>query len=221
MKLAIADTKYITGIGSLEEAPTAQSLQFLDLDEALKMKWASDAHFVAYTTKGPRYRKAIAEQVIVTTKLLCFDCDNPEHARWDNAESVLAWFAKATELVPFFYAIYTTRSGGRIILKLIKYIDVREAQEIHKLMSIDLIKQGLNVDDSCSDWTRMFRLPYVVRDDEPTWNSDLIDLVIQEDMIYEPRMKPMFNKSKAAPAAVRKHYNNPQPTPEIRDLIWS
>ena len=214
MRLAVADTKYVTGSGSIEEAPTAQSLEILDIKEALTRKWASDAHFVPYSTKGPRYRKAIADQQKVVTQLLCFDCDNPRHQRWDSEESVLAWFAKATELVPFFYAIYTTRSGGRVMVKLDKPIDVREAQEIHKLMTLDLINRGLNVDAACSDWTRMFRLPYIIRDDVPSWDSELIDCVIEEKAVYVPKMKPLFNKRFKVKKATS------QPGPEVRDLVW-
>lgn len=210
----VAQTKYVKGIGTLED--TAPALTELPIKDALSRKWDSDAHFVTYTTHGPRYRKPIAELKSVKTEFLVFDCDNENHNPWQDSSDVIAWFDKAATLLPSFYTIYTTRSGGRIILYLKHALEVRAAEGLHSTLVKELRSKGLNVDPNCSDWPRMFRLPFVVRDGAATWKDPFVDCVIQEHKRFTPA-SAVPHQPRNKPSRI---YTRPQPGPEARELIW-
>lgn len=217
-KVGVAKHKRIKGIINPNEAGGVPQLELMTLREALETKWETDAHFVAYNTEGSRYRKAMASRGTVKTNILVFDCDNPDHERWHSTDEVIRWFDIVVEIVPHFFCVYTTRSGGRIILKLPKALDVRQAEIAHKNLVQDFIAKGLNVDAQCSDWTRLFRLPYVVRDGAPTWENPYTDMVFQ-DRLFKLEFTPDMPEVEEFISKV-KTFDLPQPGPEARDLVW-
>jgi hypothetical protein len=218
LRIRIAESKYVKGIGSLDE--TAYDLDEYDIDEALKTKWDSDAHFVTYESDGPRYRKTISYIQPVLTQLLVFDYDNQEHREWEDDDQVEAWMGVVNKVVDNYYAIYTTRSGGRIILRLANPINVRQAEILHKQIVSKWAEAGLEVDPNCSDWTRLFRLPFVVRDGKQTSESQFAMLQINGS-IYSPGLVPEIPIDRDIRDV--KNYivlSEPQPSPEARKLVW-
>jgi len=217
-KIGVANSIRIKGIYHPREACYVPQMLLMPLAEALNKRWGTDAHFACYNTEGSRYRKIMASRGGIRTKYLAFDCDNRNHDRWKNKDDVLTWFDTAMEIVPNFYCIYTTRSGGRIILRLVQELDVRQAEVLHKKLTLDFQNSGLNVDAACSDWTRFFRLPYVTRDGAPSWESEHIDVCLQEKS-YRPEFVPDMPESEEIISRL-KTYTIPQPGPEAKDLVW-
>lgn len=154
-----------------------------DLREALTREWPTDAHFTAYepleipvTNGAPgetmpvrHTRQAITEGIPARLNVLVGDVDGPGHQatpEWRTATearleaSGLAWYAtrngyRVVELLPATYVIENAHDEG---LWWEFYLGWREhLRESH----------GIEIDERCKDWTRIYRLPNVVRDGKP------------------------------------------------------
>ena len=216
MKVHVADTKYIRGISSPKDF--AAEMKPMGIKKAFETRWPTDAHFVAYNTTGPRYRKPYAELVEVTTQLLVFDLDNPNHKHWKNEAQVVEWFDTVIKKIPNFFCIYTTRAGGRLILKLPEPIDVRRAEVAHKMLCEEFIRMNIGIDTNCSDWTRFMRLPFVNRDGgDKLWMNPFID-VAWGDKEYKLSVLPEIPVT--AFKGNTKTLQIPQPGPVARELVW-
>ncbi len=169
-----------------EPAPPAESLE---LSEALRGRFAFDAHFAAYAPVGFRLRKCVLHQLpanydpqnalalaggAVQMQLACFDCDDKlahasdEPARlswrlefWRNALRALARHPGAF--------CYDTRGGARLLWRLPQPWPMStpaHAQEwscYYRGWCLYLSEAfGLQV-DALHDWTRLFRLPGAAR----------------------------------------------------------
>lgn len=122
-------------------------------------------------------------QRIVGT-MLALDFDLPEHVRWTDAhrEQVERLLAEASLRWPILNTptvFYTTSGGFRLVWVLSEAVDVHGPGGLEDLL-FGLVAQahiaGLTVDRACKDWTRLFRLPRVVRADKPaveaqTWQQ--------------------------------------------------
>jgi hypothetical protein len=199
------------------EQGKVQGLQTLPLDAALAEPWPTDAHFVTYRPTDPaietwpRCNKPILSELRVRgvdllTTMLVFDYDRPEHRAWDAAypapgiepdggPTTEQWYDGFIQCVskspPLdqWSCIYTTRNGARIIYVLSAPIPVDDAEQMHRAMVRRLRNAGVMVDAGCSDWTRVFRLPFVVRDGEPSWDRPLSDRMIFECR-WDQRLDP-------------------------------
>lgn len=154
-----------------------------DLRDALMREWPTDAHFTAYepieipvTNGAPgetmpvrHTRQAITEGIPARLNVLIGDVDGPGHQAtpgWRTATearleaSGLAWYAtrngyRVVELLPATYVIENARDEG---LWWEFYLGWREhLRETH----------GIEIDERCKDWTRIYRLPNVIRDGKP------------------------------------------------------
>lgn len=190
--LAVASTKYIAGISQPSDKATL--LQVVGIEEAMGDDWPTDAHFVTYRPANyepgmawPRINKSALSEVRrlghdLVTNILAFDIDTPKHRPWipDEQGGPGTWAAFLDQLynlslrwplVGMFKYMYSSRAGARLVYATRDPIPVDIAEETHrwfvgKLLSFGMTKQSGNcyVDSGCSDWTRVFRLPFVLRE---------------------------------------------------------
>jgi hypothetical protein len=115
--------------------------------------------------------------------MLLIDLDNPGHLPWtpEARDQMAMRIASAAQLNPIFAQptmFHTTRGGLRMVWALDDPVLVEGSRGLEDLlcgliMSARMV--GLEADASCGDWTRLFRLPLVVREGkkagefEQTW----------------------------------------------------
>lgn len=177
--------KFFRGARSLDAAglPVCDALP---LDIALRRQYTTDAHFAGYFLPGedawPRLTKSVlpiirASGAQVMMGCLIFDFDNPGHRPWGSEMEMHAFLSRLREAGDKcawlkFSAFYTTRNGARTVHRLIPPLPVDVAEQIAEWGVERFQKYGIpEVDSACSDWTRLFRLPYVTRDGQPTWEE--------------------------------------------------
>jgi len=96
------------------------------------------------------------------------DYDNPSHASW--TDQTLSAFMSNLDMLAEHYLVarcavfYTTLHGARFVYVLDTPLPVEESEPYFRGMISDAAEVGLTFDAACSDWTRLMRLPYVVRD---------------------------------------------------------
>lgn len=181
------------GLNSVEEMfdPERQGCfcdEQVPLSEALEREWPVDAHMLMYRIDGNEagtewaFARANKRSPFVTDLLskggrvsvhsAVFDYDLPKAADGSKAEWTqewLAWFVQAlgqpslSNLQPT--AIYTTLHGARLVYVLSRPIQHLEAEGLMLGILRDFAAAGIELDSSCHDWTRLFRLPKTVRED--------------------------------------------------------
>lgn len=182
--IAVAETKYVVGLDQLDDQ--APALSILPIETAFCTGWNTDAHFVCYQPVGcgdgawPRFKKPVLPRIRlrggdIRTQIFGFDYDTPEHKPWDPGLLAQFWEALAVAstrepLIDQFSLLYTTKSGARLVYILNEPIPVDASEAKHRWMVKAFGDAGLPV-DKLSDWTRLFRLPFVIRDGRPTWDA--------------------------------------------------
>jgi hypothetical protein len=154
--------------------------------QPLSKAWGSqpgDAHTVGYAPAGakmcPRYAKgqaALATEHGVFLRWLSFDIDNPNHTPWSDAEQSARGLQQCLDAVSSLglprtlsdaVGGYTTRAGLRLVWALVRPVDVKHADHLLRHLGERLMDAGIAVDPACFQWTRLYRLPAVVRDGVP------------------------------------------------------
>lgn len=150
--------------------------------EACQKSFGTDAHFAPYSIptlaeaegECPRVNKqGLADlrdrNLEPHLNYVVIDVDLPDHRQWTDEDKVN--FAQMYEATPLLHTayLYSTLHGWRAIWPLARPIPARKADSyldhLHDHLREDL---GIPVDEACSDWNRLYRLPRVVRDGRPT-----------------------------------------------------
>jgi hypothetical protein len=172
--------------------PANDAYEVMDLREALERVYRTDAHFVSYVVEGatrqPRINKPglpYFDRPVFTTTFVC-DIDNPGHAEWNdalNAQAAYEW-----ETIPELATcgIYHTLHGRHIVQPLVEPIPVTKAEPYIRRWLLSLESAGLDVDWSCRDWTRHFRLAHVVRRRTGPFRSPFVDLSRMRPIELDP-----------------------------------
>jgi AAA domain-containing protein len=159
--------RYARGYPAHPEAPPAL---YAPLGRALASRYDTDAHFSAYSCPGvPRRlagRGALAAGEVSMVALVA----DVDHA-WclEEAAKVDALFAARGRGLA-----YTTRGGYRIVYRLAESIrlatpaDAERWKIAYDAWRAGLAAYGIDADPACKDWTRLYRLPLVVRDGVPS-----------------------------------------------------
>lgn len=149
-----------------------------DLVDALTSAWPTDAHAVAYEPRAvgaadgsviyPRLsREAVGDPAIGPISMVAMigDVDPPGHV-WTKEW----WTATEPLLESTGLAWYRTRNGARVVATLEEPVAIcTRADEqawsdrVLGWREYLLAGHGLEIDERCHDWTRIFRLPNVVR----------------------------------------------------------
>lgn len=153
------------------------------LRDALTREWPTDAHVTAYepleipvTNGAPgetmpvrHTREAVAEGHAARLTMLIGDVDGPGHVATPEWRADVESRLNASGL-----AWYSTRNGYRVLEQLPSaYIVATKADErlwwefYLGWRAYLLDAHGLEIDERCKDWTRIYRLPNVVREGKP------------------------------------------------------
>jgi hypothetical protein len=150
----------------------------VDVRAAFERTYATDAHFVAYVVslngeplaRQPRVNKPglswlLEQGYEVRLHALVADVDNPDHGPWtpDLLEEADAQHRTLAILRTAGY--YYTSAGRRIVQPLAEPVAVDVGEQILERWLGALETAGVPVDRNCRDWTRLFRLPSVARED--------------------------------------------------------
>ena len=120
------------------------------------------------------YRSKFQGILRVSASTLALDFDLPEHVHWNEAhrEQVQRILVEAGSKWPVLAKpslFYATNGGLRLVWFLTRPVDVRGEGGVEDLLH-GLVAAahmaGVLVDPACKDWTRLFRLPRVVRADK-------------------------------------------------------
>lgn len=136
------------------------------LAEALETHWEWDAHFQPVVADEPSRQKKTWDFMF---SYLVFDVDMPDHAALE-----LPWLEEQISRieesggVKNYHALYTTNNGYRIVYKPLQLMTKEEQLDMRKIYSARLKEVGVEVDAATKDYSRLYRLPYVVRDGVPT-----------------------------------------------------
>lgn len=174
-------------------------------------------------TRWPRCNKAVLPKLRdldcdIVTQILVLDFDNPDHREWTE-ESLGRWLARldaAAVREPLAWqwnVLYTTKHGARLVYVLDEAIPADKAEGHHRWLCQRLREEGILIDDidakgfhssgkeavvrfPTSDWTRCFRLPWVVRDGAPTWEDPIFEILEQPDRFIEVKHLGVLDPSK-------------------------
>lgn len=189
----------VTGLdeSGREQVPPTQRAPLRAVLEQEHSWWA---HFLCYDLAGvpaetpcPRLAKPLLHEIRelgadVVARVVALDWDTPGHARL--TEQNLEPFSRAVLAAPAplssWYAAYTTAHGARIVYVLSRPVPVDEVGKLVRGLLREWNARGLAMDPTCDQWWRMFGLPKVTREGEPSWRSPLFDLVFQQDQELVP-----------------------------------
>lgn len=163
--------------------------EHVPLDDALERVWDQDAHLIMYRidadNQGAEHafarvskRSPFVEQLEqaggrIRVTALVFDHDLPKlvdgtKQEW-SADSYEEFVQVLQEVVgtsiPEPTAWYTTLHGSRFVYVLKEEVSHLDAEAMMRGMIAQFAQAGIELDDSCQDWTRLFRLPHTVRED--------------------------------------------------------
>jgi hypothetical protein len=147
--------------------------EVMELHDALQGKYKSDAHLVCYVVPGAKRQPRINKPGLphfdrpVEMGVFFCDADNPGHSGWNHEAFADAMQLYETQEVLQTAGIYHTTHGRRIVQPLAEAIPVQEVEPYIRDWFARLERAGIPVDWSCSDWTRHYRLPNVIRDGFP------------------------------------------------------
>lgn len=153
----------------------------VDVADALTRRFDDDAHFAPYAAnverrhairllQSPEHADKIASIGLRMT-LAVFDVDGPDHncsPEWMSAEC-----DKLHELLKDHPGgfVYMTRGGYRVVFRLADPFPIRCQRDDDRWTAryaswCRYLRRRFQIeaDETCSDWTRIFRAPFVVRD---------------------------------------------------------
>jgi hypothetical protein len=228
--IAVLPDKYARGLNSLTEENPPPFMQVTPLHLALEIQYETDAHFVTYLVDGgeddfPRLNKPVLapleeEGAEVRCTMLVLDYDNPDHGAWSQkklAEFLTKVGEHENETVRNYTAFYTTKHGARFIYVLETPVPVMEAELRLQSLVTKFHAAGIAVDKATKDWTRLFRLPFVTRDDKPTWADPLAFVDVQPDKRLALDLVPALGQMNKAVAYAR--VDADQPTVEEAEAL--
>lgn len=164
---------------------------YMPLEDALERRWPSDAHFASYSVPAQPRRLARAEAVLamadrggIPMVLAVFDLDAPDHQATEAwVDGQLEGIEAARRAHPGLFA-YRTRGGYRLVWRLGTPLvlhtgdcSARWRLQYQRWCCYLARAFGLVADPSCSDWTRLYRLPHATRGDvggpeeHPSWGD--------------------------------------------------
>lgn len=145
----------------------------------------------------PRLRKDAALSlaaygVKVELGFMCFDFDLLGHAEWrdpDHVYRTLDRFMALEDDWPIMQkwgVIYTTLHGFRVVFALSEPVTPLAWQEHYNWMLDQFNLRGWEMDASCAQWNRFFRLPNVKRNGTQTSSQDYYEVLTNLDNTLSP-----------------------------------
>lgn len=210
--LLVFASKYVEGIESLDDpVPPGTKSSRAEPLSALRAHYPTDAHCVQYVPVGPvagpgtwprinklalRSIRDAGGDVHIHTAIV--DMDNPGHAPW-TPESLETFAVQLLDyeddpLVAWCSGIYTTKHGARFFYTLEEPMLPEDFEPRHIALVQAIQTLGFPADPGCSDWTRFFRMPNVVRDGRAQHGEWWHRLVLKEGVrfplhVLQPKQK--------------------------------
>ena len=164
--IAVGRHEKIPGFGGRRK-DVPEAFRVLDLREALTRVYPTDAHAVTYVIPGAKWQPRINKPGLATfdgfpvTGVFFADLDNPSHGDWtpELYDEALERY-ESLEILQTA-GIYHTKRGARIVQPLVQPIPVEQVEPYLARWLQQLQQAGLDPDDRCKDWTRLFRMPNV------------------------------------------------------------
>lgn len=209
------------------------------LSEALTRAWKADAHLILYrvdadltddewtfarvSKRSPFVPELLVKGGRITIPILVFDYDLPKTAEgqkqtWtpEVLDAFMEQVGAAPELEPTYF--YTTLHGARFIYVLTAPVDHLAAEGLARGLMRDWKAKRVELDEACSDWTRLFRLPQVLRSGKRTEAEPTFMLLDGGPELDASRIK--MAEATADVYAEVNPYNGSQPDPdEVRALL--
>lgn len=197
--------------------------ELVSLAEALTRSWATDAHLVGYAARRYdqrdrwRLNSAAVERgdLRIAMGLLVIDCDAPGHEASPQWRAELRGKLQRLEAVHSGLVAYQTRGGARLLWRLGTPHKIASATDARAWTAayrgaVDYLADRFDIqaDRACDDWTRLFRLPRVIRDGEmqageivagDVANIGTIDLAELSGPARGVRIEPAGDNEAAAP----------------------
>jgi len=167
----------------------------MELRDALTRVYSTEAHLVTYVVPGVKRQPRINKAGLATfdgfpeTGVFFADLDNPDHGEWtpESKKAALELYDRLEILQTA--GIYLTKHGARIVQPIARPIPVEQVEPYIARWHEELTQAGLNPDEACKDWTRLFRLPHALYKGKP-FRSTHIHLDRMRPITLEPLWDP-------------------------------
>lgn len=225
--IGVMPSKAFNGCDNLTDR--VEALDVFPFWEAFRRQYHTDAHFVCYDAinTGTDYRCRCNKPVLpkirfkggdLVTTVFCFDFDNQGHLPWTDTlyADFFSNLQRAGERWPLagqWNICYTTKNGARLVYMLKRPIPVDLAEGRIRWMVEQFNICGVKA-DMLADWTRVFRMPKVVRDKVPSWQAPYFDMLEQPAWRLDAESLPASEKTKTVVYGQVEDYSAPKPTPE-------
>ena len=237
--IGVASSRFIDGANSFDDVPEVPTLHIASWELAFQHSWDGDQHFAIYRLSESvipigepytRLNKPILQAIRreggdILATCFAFDFDNPGHRPWapggwdafcEKLVSVAAAWPEAGD----FTTCYASRNGARIVYALKSPVPVDVAEGKVRWMIQQFAKNGLEADTACMDWTRLFRLPRVIRDGLKTWEEDYFQQIDQpEARLDAEKIGSLTVEATSQYGQIRK-LDIAKPTDDIQSEIW-
>lgn len=135
---------------------------------------------------------------------IALDFDLPGKRTWEGDEPdqmyqrLMSYAGQEWSVPADWTACYTTEHGFRLIYALSHTLRPESVNAKIAGLIRDFQVVGLNFDEACKDWTRLFRLPCVTRDGLPTWTQHYFrfwwqNKTLNPDTIADGEVERRFN----------------------------
>lgn len=242
--IAVASTKFLKGVSRLSDTAEAMSVlplkqalaEQFGTDAHFCCYSVQEAGHVA--DAWPRLNKVVLDEIEknggrVFSTMLVIDYDTKDNldaetlrakkdsggkVPWDD-DLIEAFWLKLDEActagLPMPNVVYTTKNGARLMYVLPEPILVREVEDYHRGLVHLFGTKGLIADPACSDWTRFFRMPSVLRDGVASWESPYFRVLEQYETLINiadvPKVERAVGHDSYAPI---REIDDPRPTHE-------
>jgi len=179
-----------------------EAFEVLELHDALTRVYSTEAHLVSYVVPGAKRQPRINKPGLATFDgfpeigVFFADLDNPDHGDWTPAlyQEALARYERLQILQTA--GIYHTKHGARVVQPIVRPIPVEQVEPYIARWYKELKHAGLEPDEACKDWTRLFRLPNALHRGKP-FRSPYIRLDRMQPIALEPMWEPPPTRASA------------------------
>ena len=183
-KVVVLAKRNFAGWDGGEDLKNIQAHQVMPILWALKRKYSTDAHFAPYFVRQlggqvptcvPRLNKPALQTLRksgadVFFGVVSVDVDD-EIAHANKTPARQQWRDEQDDIygnLPHIFldgmARYDTRGGYRLLWTLPKPLTVEQYVAFGAALREELRWYGVECDENCAEWNRLYRLPFVVRD---------------------------------------------------------
>jgi len=176
-------------------AKGGSSVPQVELLEAMEEPWNTDAHAPCYSLPGGQSCQRLnARSPPREARLVCaqMDWDRKPHVPWRDKAQAMAWLAEFQRADLSWSVVFSTRKGARAVFLFSTPLLPQDFSSFARgiLKGLPAIAGG-EWDDTCTQWSRIYRLPFVMRDGTPTWEDPGFFVVRPEQVVNNRLIIPV------------------------------